>query len=174
LNGKEAEKCLDQMAAGGKFVRVSAGDRSKAIIYQAESGRIFALIPESATAKLVFERKPRGVELQWDSLIGRVGAELVDQQLKTTGLQGNDAAQLVAGKQQVVVVPTEGQLRDIVEWYVSGSQDLRKALSRISVEAAMDAYDEYVVTGAHGEVFKRFGEPRDYWVRSTRARSNRV
>lgn len=48
------------------------------------------------------------------------------------------------------------------------------ALSREAVESAMDAYDRYLATGEHGDVFSRFGEPRDYWVRSSRLRSNRV
>jgi hypothetical protein len=33
---------------------------------------------------------------------------------------------------------------------------------------------EYRKSGEHGGVFDRFGEPRDYWVRSTRARPDRV
>jgi 5-methylcytosine-specific restriction protein B len=40
--------------------------------------------------------------------------------------------------------------------------------SRTEVEAAMDAYDAYSSDGSHGEVFGAFGDPRDYWVRSTR------
>ncbi|WP_291154412.1 AAA family ATPase [Ensifer sp. SSB1] len=49
-----------------------------------------------------------------------------------------------------------------------------QSLTREAVEAAMDAYDEYRKTGEHGEVFDSFGEPRDYWVRSTRAREGRI
>lgn len=48
------------------------------------------------------------------------------------------------------------------------------ALSREAVESAMDAYDRYLATGEHGDVFDKFGDPRDYWVRSTKARTNRV
>lgn len=47
-------------------------------------------------------------------------------------------------------------------------------LSREAVESAMDAYERYLATGEHGDVFSRFGEPRDYWVRSTRLRQNRI
>lgn len=47
-------------------------------------------------------------------------------------------------------------------------------LPRKAVEAAMDAYDEYRKSGRHGEIFDSFGEPRDYWVRSTRERPDRV
>jgi len=48
------------------------------------------------------------------------------------------------------------------------------SLTRNAIEAAMDAYDEYRETGDNGEAFDSFGEPRDYWVRSTRERQNRV
>jgi len=52
-----------------------------------------------------------------------------------------------------------------------GSVDDKKAnLSRQTIEAAMDAYDRYRQNGEHGELFDAFGEPRDYWVRSTRER----
>ena len=55
-----------------------------------------------------------------------------------------------------------------------GDEVKAPALTRDAVEAAMDAYDEYRKSGEHGGVFDRFGEPRDYWVRSTRARPDRV
>ena len=52
-----------------------------------------------------------------------------------------------------------------------GSVDDKKAnLSRQTIEVAMDAYDRYRQNGEHGELFDSFGEPRDYWVRSTRER----
>ena len=47
-------------------------------------------------------------------------------------------------------------------------------LSRDVVEGAMDAYDQYRNSQHHNEIFDSFGEPRDYWVRSTRDRQNRV
>jgi hypothetical protein len=48
------------------------------------------------------------------------------------------------------------------------------SFSREAIEAAMDAYDSYRQSGEHSAIFDAFGEPRDYWVRSTRARPNRV
>ncbi|KQW77936.1 ATPase [Ensifer sp. Root127] len=38
----------------------------------------------------------------------------------------------------------------------------------------MDAYDSYRQSGEHAAIFEAFGEPRDYWVRSTRERPNRI
>jgi MoxR-like ATPase len=46
--------------------------------------------------------------------------------------------------------------------------------SRAAIEAAMDAYDRYRQSGEHAAIFGAFGEPRDYWVRSTRERPNQV
>ncbi|MEO6516827.1 MAG: hypothetical protein ABIP18_14475 [Steroidobacteraceae bacterium] len=38
----------------------------------------------------------------------------------------------------------------------------------------MDAFDRYSLNGEHGEIFSHFRDPSDYWVRSTRERTNRV
>lgn len=46
--------------------------------------------------------------------------------------------------------------------------------SRTQIEDAMDAYDQYRTNETHRDVFGAFGEPRDYWVRSSRERENRV
>ena len=54
------------------------------------------------------------------------------------------------------------------------SVQMAPALSREQIEAAMTAFDEYKEVGAHSELFGYFGEPRDYWVRSSRDRENRV
>lgn len=48
------------------------------------------------------------------------------------------------------------------------------SFSREAIEAAMDAYDSYHQSGEHAAIFDAFGEPRDYWVRSTRDRPNRI
>lgn len=47
-------------------------------------------------------------------------------------------------------------------------------LTRLQVEMAMDAYDRYQQSGEYAAFFDTFGKPRDYWVRSTRDRPNRV
>ena len=46
--------------------------------------------------------------------------------------------------------------------------------SRNAIEDAMDAYDEYRESGKHSDIFSGFRDPRDYWVRSTRERPERV
>ena len=48
------------------------------------------------------------------------------------------------------------------------------SLKRLDVEAAMDAYDSYRQSKEYNTIFDAFGEPREYWVRSTHERPNRV
>ena len=58
---------------------------------------------------------------------------------------------------------------------ISNTNGSTKAIfSRSIIESAMDAYDLYRRTSEHSEVFGKFGDPRDYWVRSTRHRESRV
>lgn len=47
-------------------------------------------------------------------------------------------------------------------------------ISRLDVESAMDAYDRHRENGDNDDIFKNFGNPQTYWVRSTRMRPNRV
>jgi hypothetical protein len=70
--------------------------------------------------------------------------------------------------------------RDMIDvqsalWIVHNYKEEDAAtFSREAIEAAMDAYDSYHQSGEHAAIFEAFGEPRDYWVRSTRARPGRV
>lgn len=70
--------------------------------------------------------------------------------------------------------------RDMIDvqgalWVVHNYKEEDAAsFSREAIEAAMDAYDSYRQSGEHAAIFDAFGEPRDYWVRSTRDRPNRI
>lgn len=70
--------------------------------------------------------------------------------------------------------------RDMIDvqsalWIVHNYKEKDVAIfSREAIEAAMDAYDSYRQSGEHAAIFEAFGEPRDYWVRSTRERPNRI
>jgi hypothetical protein len=49
------------------------------------------------------------------------------------------------------------------------------SLERAKVETTMDAYDQFRQAGENGTFLERnFTEPKNFWVRSTRNRSNRV
>jgi len=70
--------------------------------------------------------------------------------------------------------------RDMIDvqgalWVVHNyEEDDLVTYSRRAIEAAMDAYDRYQQSGEHADIFDAFGEPRDFWVRSTRDRPSRV
>lgn len=69
--------------------------------------------------------------------------------------------------------------RDMIDvqsalWVAHSYKDEDAAtFSREAIEAAMDAYDSRH-SGEYAAFFDNFGEPRDYWVRSTRKRTNPV
>ena len=54
------------------------------------------------------------------------------------------------------------------------SRGVQGLFSRAAIEDAMDAFDAYNERGENAEIFGKFGSPRDYWVRSTRPRDERV
>ncbi|WP_207634629.1 AAA family ATPase [Paraburkholderia hospita] len=52
--------------------------------------------------------------------------------------------------------------------------EAKDVFTRAEIEGAMDAFDQHGETGDNADIFNRFGDPRDYWVRSSRERRNRV
>jgi len=56
----------------------------------------------------------------------------------------------------------------------NGLASVNEGWTREDVEAAMDAYDAYTHSGENADIFEEFRSPRDFWVRSSRRRSNRV
>lgn len=73
-----------------------------------------------------------------------------------------------------------GEAQSFAKLEALGFQIIRKgaggeddAFSRDRIEAAMDAYDQFRTSGAHADAFSSFGEPKDFWVRSTRPRQDK-
>lgn len=76
--------------------------------------------------------------------------------------------------------------RDLVDvqsalWVISNyksesgkSPGMQDKLSRAAIEKAMDAYEKYLSDGSDGDFFARFGDPKEYWVRSSKLRSRAV
>lgn len=52
--------------------------------------------------------------------------------------------------------------------------EAKGVFTRADIEGAMDAFDQYSETGENSDIFGQFGDPRDFWVRSSRERRNRV
>lgn len=74
----------------------------------------------------------------------------------------------------VVRIDDTVALRKLIGLLLQSNDELILTFSREAVEAAMDAYDSYRQSGKDGAIFGAFGEPRQYWVRSTRKRPNRI
>lgn len=69
--------------------------------------------------------------------------------------------------------------RDMIDvqsalWVVSRYHDKSTSIARLTVEGAMDAIDRHRDGVERTDILDRFGEPKDYWVLSTRDRPNRV
>lgn len=73
-----------------------------------------------------------------------------------------------------------GEAQSFSKLEALGYQIIRKgangkddAFSRDRIEGAMDAYEEFRRSGAHADAFSSFGEPKDFWVRSSRPRQDK-
>ena len=73
-----------------------------------------------------------------------------------------------------------GEAQAFAKLEALGYQIIRKdangkddAFSRDRIEGAMDAYDQFRMSGAHADAFSSFGEPKDFWVRSSRPRQDK-
>jgi 5-methylcytosine-specific restriction enzyme B len=73
-----------------------------------------------------------------------------------------------------------GEAQSFAKLEALGYEVLRKganggddAFSRDRIEGAMDAYDQFRTSGAHADAFSSFGEPKDFWVRSSRPRQDK-
>ncbi|SNX73185.1 5-methylcytosine-specific restriction protein B [Cereibacter ovatus] len=73
-----------------------------------------------------------------------------------------------------------GEAQSFAKLEALGFQIIRKgtngkddAFTRERIEGAMDAYEEFRRSGAHADAFSSFGEPKDFWVRSSRPRQDK-
>lgn len=183
MNSEDALKFVTSLVEQGIVRRISSEGRgTKAIIFQTSSGRNFAVEINDVKSrgyatqtKIVCERSPDGEEMPWDEIAQRLPITLNDRQFASSAykLKG---ARLEPGRQMSVLVESIGNLGDFLEWYgaTSSKQLAGERFSRRMIEAAMDAFDRFRESGEHQEVFGGFGDPRDYWVRSTRKRENCV
>lgn len=183
MNSEDALKFVTSLVEQGRFRRISSEGRgTKGIIFQTASGRNFAVEINdvksrgyASQTKIVCERSPDGDEIDWDEIAQRLPITLNDRQFASSAykLKG---ARLEPGRQMSVLVESIGNLEELLEWY--GATGLKEPtgehFSRKVIEAAMDAFDCFRESGEHRDVFGGFGDPRDYWVRSTRDRANRV
>lgn len=158
-------------------------EQRRVIFYDAE-GTAFQPVRhgDSATGRSVFQIKPKGASnraseaIQTEDILVVASAMLVDGlAARCKALTGGNVNYLRFGAEKLVryeIGPEVAQALGIPESGTASS--LGSVVNRNAVEAAMDAYDAYLSEELHKEIFGAFGEPRDYWVRSTRKRERSV
>lgn len=156
-------------------------DTRRLVFYDAQ-GEMYFPVRDGGTGRSIFKVKPRGASnraedaLHLEDWLDLARAMLVEGlAARCKALSGGPINYLRFGAQKLVryeLAPELAAVLGLAETGVAGEET--SPLSRLAVEKAMDAFDAWRQTGAQAEIFGAFGEPRDYWVRSTRARENRV
>ena len=137
---------------------------------------------DRTTGRSVFKIKPKGASnraddaLLTEEILEVARAMLVDGlAARCKALTGGDVNYLRYGAEKLLRYEIGLEIAQALGIPDTGSAgDIAVVVSRRAVEAAMDAFDSNRATGAKSEIFNAFSEPRDYWVRSTRKRENRV
>lgn len=183
MNSEDALNFVQSLVDVGRLTRLSSASRAtKAIVFATQSDRVFAVEVNDTKSrgyarrvKIVCESRPAGVDLPWAQAASFLASEPTDRQFQSSAYKSK-GSRIYPGKQMSVFVETQQELETFLNWYseVQAESNIEGGLSRREIEAAMDAYDSYRTTGVHGEIFDAFGDPRDYWVRSSRERENRV
>ncbi|MDN4039800.1 AAA family ATPase [Massilia sp. YIM B02443] len=124
MDSREALNLVEEMVQRGELIRVSSAERTtKAIIFKTLTGRNFAVEINDTQSrnyavqvKLVFERAPGGVQLDWPSAASKFDGQLNDLQFQSSALQ-TKGSNLEPGKQMSVVVRSPQSLQDLIAWY---------------------------------------------------------
>lgn len=129
LDSKEALKLVEEMVQRGELIRVSSAERkTKAIIFQTQTGRNFAVEVNDTQSrnyavqvKLVFERAPGGVDLAWPYAATEFHGQLNELQFQSSALQAK-GSNLEPGKQMSVLITSPQSLQSLIAWYAGAGQ----------------------------------------------------
>ncbi|MFO1176028.1 MAG: AAA family ATPase [Paracoccaceae bacterium] len=151
------------------------------VFYDAE-GTPYRPVRDGGSGRSVFKIKPKGASnraedaIHVDNWIEVARAMLIDGlAARCQPLPRGQVNYLKYGAQKLFRYELDPELAQILGIPSEGtSGDDVGVVTRVTIEAAMDAYDSYRANRSHAHVFDAFGEPRDYWVRSTRERASRV
>lgn len=151
------------------------------VLYDAD-GTAYRPVRDGGTGRSVFKIKPKGASnlaaeaVHTEEWLEVARAMLIDGlAARCKALSGGQVNYLRFGAQKLVRYELDPELALALGIPAEGTAgEAEVTFSRAAIEAAMDAYDSYRANGEHGDIFNAFGEPRDYWVRSTRERQNRV
>lgn len=146
------------------------------ILYDQE-GVPYRPVRDGGTGRSIFKIKPEGASnLTEDAVHTEHWLEVARAMLidglaaRCKALSGGPVNYLKYGAQKLVRYELDPEIALELRIPAQGSINF----SRTAVEAALDAFDSYRNHGVHAEIFEGFGDPRDYWVRATRERKNRV
>lgn len=151
------------------------------VLYDRE-GAPYRPVRDGRTGRSIFKIKRQGASNRADEAIHTehwlevARAMLVDGlAARCQAFSGGPVNYLKFSAQKLVRYELDSEIaRELGIPEQGGTDEAATVFSRAEVEAALDALDAYRAHRAHAEIFDGFGEPRDYWVRSTRARDNGV
>lgn len=137
---------------------------------------------DRASGRSVFKIKPKGASnraedaVQTEDWLEVARAMLVEElPARCKALTGGTVNYLRYGAEILQSYELDPVLAEALNIPAKGKAgETTVVITRNAIEAAMDAFDRYQLNGDHAEIFDRFGGPRDYWVRATRARATRV
>lgn len=137
---------------------------------------------DRASGRSVFKIKPKGASNRADDAVHTedwlelARAMLIEQlPARCKALTGGTVNYLRYGAEKLKSYELDPELANALNIPAKGKAgDATASISRAAVEAAIDAFVRNQQDGDHAGVFDHFGNPRDYWVRSSRARDNRV
>ncbi|WP_313554724.1 AAA family ATPase [Agrobacterium cavarae] len=152
------------------------------LVFYDREGLPYRPVKDGGTGRSIFKVKPKGAGNRADEAIHTelwlevARAMLLDGlAARCQAFSGGSVNYLVFGAQKLVRYELDPEIARELGIPAEGSTNEQPShFSRAAIEAAFDAFDGFRNHGARAEIFGVFGEPRDYWVRSTRNRENRL
>lgn len=144
LTRKEVEAAMQECDQLGLKAFLARGGFASPQVWVSDEGKD-QTYPAKATVAAALGHLPDGRALAAKEFFNGFGEAQAFAQLETLGYQ-------------------------IIRKGANGKDD---AFSRDRIEGAMDAYDQFRTSGAHADAFSSFGEPKDFWVRSSRPRQDK-
>ncbi|WP_025393254.1 AAA family ATPase [Rhizobium leguminosarum] len=152
------------------------------LVFYDREGLPYRPVRDGGTGRSIFKIKPKGVSNRADEAIHTehwlevARAMLIDGlAARCQAFSGGSVNYLTIGAQKLVRYELDPEIaRELGIPPEGGTNEQPSHFSRAAIEAAFDAFEAFRNRGAHAEIFGVFGEPRDYWVRSTRDRENHL
>lgn len=156
--------------------------QDRRLVFYDAGGTPYRPVRDGASGRSVFKIKPKGAgnraveAIHTEEWLEVARAMLIDGlAARCKAFTGGQVNYLRFGAEKLVRYELDTEIAQALGISTHGTVgDVAGVISRYSVEQAMDAFDHYHLNGNGEELFSSFGNPQDYWVRSTRDRQNRV